>query len=130
MNLRSELDRRISAALTAAAQSDTPLPAIVAPAGNPKFGDYQANGVMAAAKQRKTNPRALGEKVLAALDLSDLAEKVELAGPGFINITLRTDVLAERATQAAGDERLGVRASETGALRRGRDAERAGAGDS
>jgi len=58
-----------------------------------KFGDYQANGIMGVAKQLKTNPRELGEKVIAELDLSGLADKVELAGPGFINIFISPQYL-------------------------------------
>ena len=56
---------------------------------NPKFGDYQCTSVMAIAKQRKTNPRECAQKVLEHLDLSDIAEEVQLAGPGFINIRLK-----------------------------------------
>jgi len=58
-----------------------------------KFGDYQANGIMGVAKQLKTNPRELGEKVIAELDLSGLADKVELAGPGPINIFISPQYL-------------------------------------
>jgi arginyl-tRNA synthetase len=108
MNIRDELEKRISAALTAAAAAVQPVPAIVSPAAKPEFGDYQANGVMAAAKAARMNPRALAAKVLEKLDLSDLAEKVEIAGPGFLNITLRTDLLARAATAAAADSRLGI----------------------
>ena len=108
MNIRSELDRRISAALTAAVDGAAPLPGIIVPAADAKFGDYQANGVMAAAKSARTNPRDLAGKVLARLDLDDLAERVEVAGPGFINITLKASFLADCATAAAGDDRLGV----------------------
>jgi len=111
MNIRAQLENRISAALTVAAGAEA-LPALVAPAANPKFGDYQANGVMAAAKRGKCNPRELAAKVLEALDLSEEAEKVEIAGPGFINITLRDDYLAAGATAAADDDRLAVAAAE------------------
>ena len=61
-----------------------------------KFGDYQANGIMGVAKQLKTNPRELGEKVITELDLSGIADKVELAGPGFINIFISPQYLAEQ----------------------------------
>ena len=108
MNIRAELEKRISAALTLAAGSDTPLPALVSATANESFGDYQANGVMAAAKKAKTNPRQLAAKVLENLDISDLASKVEIAGPGFINITLDPAFLAAQTTRAAGDPRGGV----------------------
>ena len=107
MNLKNALNRRISEALTACG-APADAPALVGPAAKPEFGDYQANGVMAAAKKLKAKPRDLAEKVIAALDLSDLVEKVEIAGPGFINITLKSDWLSEQLTVAASDERLGV----------------------
>ncbi|MEZ5537334.1 MAG: arginine--tRNA ligase [Thiolinea sp.] len=111
MNIRESLDTRITAALHAVGAPDT-VSAIVKPSARPEFGEYQANGVMAAAKQLKMNPRELAGKVLEQLDLSDLAEKVEIAGPGFLNIHLKNDWLAARCQQAAADERLGVEVSE------------------
>jgi Arginyl-tRNA synthetase len=88
MNIRQLLDDRITAALHTLGAPDT-VTAIVKPSARPEFGDYQANGVMAAAKQLKTNPRELATRLLGTLDLSDLADKLEVAGPGFINIHLK-----------------------------------------
>ncbi len=87
--------------------------AIVRPATDPKFGDYQANGVMALAKQIKTNPRKLAEQVVAQLDLSDLCEPPEIAGPGFINLHLKAEYVAAESLRIAKDERdrLGVEAT-------------------
>jgi arginyl-tRNA synthetase len=107
MNIRHELDRRIAAALLAAGAPEG-TPAVVMLSAKPEFGDYQANGVMGAAKKLKTNPRQLAQAVVDNLDLSDLAETVEIAGPGFLNITLKSDFLAERLNAAAGEERVGV----------------------
>jgi arginyl-tRNA synthetase len=76
-----------------------------------EFGDYQINGAMAAAKLLKTNPRALAQQLLDQLDLTELAEKVEIAGPGFINVTLRKDWLATQLQPALLDSRLGVSAN-------------------
>ncbi len=112
MNIRALLDERIGKALTDAVGADTPLPALVAPSANPKFGDYQANGVMAAAKRARTNPRELAGEVIERLDLSDVAEKVEIAGPGFINVTLSDAFLSAQAAAAAGDDRLTVPTTE------------------
>jgi arginyl-tRNA synthetase len=86
--------------------------AIVRPATDPKFGDYQANGVMALAKQLKTNPRKLAEQVVAQLDLGDLCEPPEIAGPGFINLRLKPPYVAEQLRQINADptERLGIAA--------------------
>ena len=107
MNLRAEIDKRIAEALAAAGAPEG-SPALVAPAGRPEFGDYQANGAMPAAKALETNPRQLAEQVIAHADLSDLAERVEVAGPGFINVHLRGDWLAAELTARLADERLGV----------------------
>ena len=107
MNLRRELESRISLAI-AAAGGGGDSPAIVARSGRPQFGDYQANGCMARAKQLKTNPRQFAEKVLENLDLTDLAQKVELAGPGFLNIFLKDDWLAGQLARNAADEKLGL----------------------
>jgi arginyl-tRNA synthetase len=107
MNIRRELEQRLSAAMAEAADQDTP--AMVAPSARPQFGDYQANGVMSVAKRLKTNPRELAEKVVAAVDLSDLAENLEVAGPGFINITLKTDFLQRQIAESLVDEEhLGI----------------------
>lgn len=108
MNIRAELERRISQALTDAAGTAAPLPALVGPAANARFGDYQANGVMAAAKAARANPRELAAKVVEALDLADLAEKVEIAGPGFLNITLSRAFLERQSARAAADDHLDV----------------------
>jgi arginyl-tRNA synthetase len=100
MNIRQLLDDRITAALHTLGAPDT-VTAIVKPSARPEFGDYQANGIMAAAKQLKTNPRELATRLLATLDLSDIAEKLEIAGPGFINIYLKNEWLSETVGRAS-----------------------------
>ncbi|MEL1623563.1 arginine--tRNA ligase, partial [Acinetobacter baumannii] len=73
-----------------------------------QFGDYQANGIMAVAKKLGQAPRQLAETVIQHLDLSGIASKVEIAGPGFINIFLDRGWLAEHARNALQHPRLGV----------------------
>jgi arginyl-tRNA synthetase len=63
----------------------------VRPCPDPKFGDYQSSAVMSLAKKGKTNPRQLAADIVAKLDVSALCEKVEIAGPGFLNFRLKTD---------------------------------------
>ncbi|MDE1462515.1 arginine--tRNA ligase [Spartinivicinus poritis] len=75
-----------------------------------KFGDYQANGVMGAGKKLGVNPRELALNIVDKLNLSDIAEKVEVAGPGFINIHLNYSWLSKRLEQALNDDRLGISA--------------------
>ncbi len=89
--------------------TDTPgAEAGVGPTADPRFGDYQSNAAMVLARTLKTSPRALAEKMVAALDVSDLCEPPEIAGAGFINFRLRTDYLERQTGRLAGDERLGV----------------------
>ncbi|AZZ94296.1 arginine--tRNA ligase [Hahella sp. KA22] len=107
MNLQQLLEQKISAALHAAGAPEG-SPAIVKPSGKPQFGDYQANGVMGVAKALKMNPRELAAKVLDVLDLGDMAEKVEIAGPGFINIFLSKDWMSQSLRQVLADPRLTI----------------------
>ncbi|MEW5683172.1 MAG: arginine--tRNA ligase [Pseudomonadota bacterium] len=79
----------------------------------PEFGDYQINGAMAAAKLLKTNPRQLAEQLVQQLNLAGIASKTEIAGPGFINVTLDKNWLAAQLQQATTDNRLGVSANNT-----------------
>jgi len=85
------------------------LSAIVKSATDPRFGDYQVNGVMALAKRLKGNPRKLAEQVVAKMDLSDICEQPEIAGPGFINLRLKPDFVAKRMLEIKSDTaRLGI----------------------
>ena len=103
------LDERIRAAM-AGVTGRGDCSAIVRPTADAKFGDYQANGVMGLAKQLKTNPRQLAEQVVAQLDVSDLCEAPEIAGPGFINLRLKPDYVAGQLLRINQDTsgRLGI----------------------
>jgi arginyl-tRNA synthetase len=68
----------------------------IAPSKKIGFGDYQANGAMGAAKKMGKNPRELAQLIIEQLDIDNIAEKTEIAGPGFINIHLRSDWLAQQ----------------------------------
>ncbi|MEM9233140.1 MAG: arginine--tRNA ligase, partial [Pseudomonadota bacterium] len=74
----------------------------------PDLAPFQCNGALAAAKAQKQNPRALGEKVAARLSSDPILAKVELAGPGFLNLTVTDEVLGELATTIAMDPTLGA----------------------
>ena len=103
------LEERIRAAMASVTGRDD-CSAIVRPTADAKFGDYQANGVMGLAKQLKTNPRKLAEQVVAQLDVSELCEAPEIAGPGFINLRLKPDYVASQLLHINADEneRLGI----------------------
>ncbi len=75
---------------------------------DPKFGDFQANCAMPLAKKSGVAPRDLAQQMVDQVQLDDLCETVEVAGPGFINLKLRTDWLQQRAREIVADERLGV----------------------
>ena len=107
MNIQALLSEKVSQALIAAGASADCEPQ-VRQSAKVQFGDYQANGVMAVAKKLGMAPRQLAEQVLTHLDLSGIASKVEIAGPGFINIFLDPAFLAENVSSALKSERLGV----------------------
>jgi arginyl-tRNA synthetase len=102
MKILSLLSERIEFALLAAGAPEG-SDALLAISKNPDFGDYQANGVMSAAKKLKQNPRELAAKVIEHLKIDDMASHVEVAGPGFINIFLNKDWLAAQLLQAQGE---------------------------
>ena len=113
-NIQHLLDSRVTAAMRAAFPDAPPAPAIVQSSQDSQFGDYQANGAMALAKLLKMKPRDVAAAVVARLEVSDLAEKVEIAGPGFINIRLRPDWVAaeiglvNKVDAESREDRLGV----------------------
>ncbi|MFA6187290.1 MAG: arginine--tRNA ligase [Phycisphaerae bacterium] len=82
--------------------------AMVTAATDAKFGDYQSNGAFALAKQLKTNPRQLAEKVVAALQIDDICLPPEIAGAGFINLRLKPEFVAENLLQIAADKNLDI----------------------
>ncbi|HGF6591433.1 TPA: arginine--tRNA ligase [Salmonella enterica] len=107
MNIQALLSEKVSQAMIAAGAPADCEPQ-VRQSAKVQFGDYQANGMMAVAKKLGMAPRQLAEQVLTHLDLSGIASKVEIAGPGFINIFLEPAFLAEQVQQALTSDRLGV----------------------
>lgn len=105
MNLKQYLDDTIGAALASLGAAESP--AVVKQAQKPEFGHYQANGVMGAAKKLKMNPRQLAEKLVEQLTLKGV-EKLEIAGPGFINIHLEPDLIATELLERRGDQQIGI----------------------
>ena len=107
MNIQSILSEKIKQAMIAAG-ADTQCEALVRQSGKVQFGDYQANGIMPAAKKLGLNPREFAQSVLDKAELQDIAEKTEIAGPGFINIFLKDTWLADNISCAVQDPKLGV----------------------
>ncbi|HDZ8330086.1 TPA: arginine--tRNA ligase, partial [Citrobacter freundii] len=107
MNIQALLSEKVSQAMIAAGAPADCEPQ-VRQSAKVQFGDYQANGMMAVAKKLGMAPRQLAEQVLTHLDLNGIASKVEIAGPGFINIFLDPAFLAQHVQQALASDRLGV----------------------
>ncbi|KKC64448.1 arginyl-tRNA synthetase [Citrobacter amalonaticus] len=107
MNIQALLSEKVSQAMIAAGAPADCEPQ-VRQSAKVQFGDYQANGMMAVAKKLGMAPRQLAEQVLTHLDLNGIASKVEIAGPGFINIFLDPAFLAQHVQQALASNRLGV----------------------
>jgi len=106
MKIKLELSKIIENALNSAnIQADE---IVISDASKPEFGDYQFNGIMKIAKALKKNPREIATQVVSEIDTTGIIAKVEVAGPGFINIWLSNGWLAEQTTAILTDERVGV----------------------
>ena len=109
MNLKKYLDKEFENGLRSLGATDGR--AAVKQASKPAFGHYQVNGVMGAAKKRKSNPRELAQSLLDLIEdskeLTGVA-RYEIAGPGFINITLMPEFIQTELTRNAQDPRLGI----------------------
>lgn len=107
MNLHNLLILRFRKALSViGAPADAPAP--LSRSTRAEFGDYQFNGAMALAKLLKQKPRDIAAKIVEAVELDDVADKLEIAGPGFINIHLHPEWMASQLQSALQDPRLGV----------------------
>jgi len=128
MSLQSQLEQALRDAIRRALGVDAdPL---LSPATNPKFGDFQANAAMSLAKQLGQKPREIAEKIVATLppgvpasagmspgspsgestpgSVLSLIARADIAGPGFINLTLTDAAVAHHAAAMLADDRLGV----------------------
>ena len=95
----------------AACFPDTDLSSIsiaVIPSRNEEFGDCQCEAAMKLAKELKTNPRSVAQQFKEKAVLPGFVEKIEVAGPGFINIHLKTTALADQLTAMQADKKIGV----------------------
>ena len=91
---------------------DARLDPQLAPASKPEFGDFQANGALPLAKPLKQAPRQIAGAIVEALQADPaftvLCLEPQIAGPGFINLTIRPECLAAEVSARLGDPRLGV----------------------
>ena len=118
MSLLNDLRTRFADAVAAVTNLEAGDPrsaalvAMVKPSGPARDGrpaaDYQANMAMPLGKQLGRNPQLVAQQLIDALDVAAMCESPEIAGPGFINLTLRDEFLTERVTALVDDETLGV----------------------
>lgn len=99
------LEQKVAEALTAAG---FPAAGAVSPATDPRFGDYQSNAALVLGKQLGENPRGLAQRLCNLWVPWDLCDPPTIAGPGFLNFSLKKEAVALRAVQLLTDERLGV----------------------
>lgn len=104
-----QLQVRFRLALTNVLGDHVELPEVlVAPASQPQFGDYQSNICLVMAKAVKQNPRQLAQALVSKLEIQDMCQEPEIAGPGFINLRLLPGYLATALKAKLGDARLGI----------------------
>lgn len=106
MKLHETVAVQVEAAFAKAGLTGHPI--VLQPAKNPEFGDYQVNGVMGAAKALRANPRDLAQKVAVALEANQVIGQAEVAGPGFVNLRLKADFLAQSVQAALNAPQLGI----------------------
>jgi arginyl-tRNA synthetase len=110
--LTAAMEGAFPEAAARAREAGAPLDPELAPASRPEFGDFQANGALPLAKPLKLPPRQIAAAIVEQLEadpaFATLCESPEIAGPGFINLTVRPDVLMAEVRRRLGDPRLGV----------------------
>ncbi len=108
-SLRELLENTVQDALLAAFGDElADTDPLVAATNNPKFGDYQSNVALSLPKKLKQSPRALAEKIVEHLPVNDIWETPQIAGPGFINFTIKPTYLATLLNEIRTDRNLGI----------------------
>jgi arginyl-tRNA synthetase len=109
ISISEQLKNLFSEALVAAFGNELAgVDPLVNPTNNPKFGDYQSNIALPLAKKLGKPPRAIAQEIINHLNLGDLGENPEIAGAGFINITLKPSYLEKQLNTIQSDPRLGI----------------------
>jgi len=111
MSILAELKNRFAPVLRDLTDDAPHVPELldmIRPAQDPKFGDYQANFAMPLKARLNRPPREIAQEAVDRVDVSDICEPPEIAGPGFINLRIKDTWLVDRLGGALGDERLGI----------------------
>lgn len=106
MNIHHILTQRFTQAVEALGVADAPIP--LSRSTRPEFGEYQFNGAMALAKTLKQKPRDIALQILEKVELDDIAAKLEIAGPGFINIHIDNAFLSQWLPKALASKHLDI----------------------
>jgi arginyl-tRNA synthetase len=104
---RQELEARVADAVNKLFSPAPPAP-YVRPCLDSRHGDFQTNAALVYGKQTKANPGDLARQLAEGIDLEGVAEKPEIAGPGFLNFRLKPEYLARQVAERSSDERLGI----------------------
>ncbi|HEY9289829.1 MAG TPA: arginine--tRNA ligase [Microlunatus sp.] len=104
----ASLPSTLSARIQAVAGVDPEL----RPATKPQFGHFQSNVALRLAKLEGKPPREVAQRIIDELDVADICEPPELAGPGFINFRLKAETLAAEVTDQLADPRVGIEPAE------------------
>lgn len=106
MHIPHQLQSLFARALTDVTDDPQRYAAMIRPTSDPQFGDYQSNCAMPLAKQLgAANPRDVAGDLVERIDVSEFCQPPQIAGPGFINLTLKNSYLAERLQQMLHDPR-------------------------
>ena len=106
MNIQALLVAKFTEAVNNLGLENAAIP--VSRSTRPEFGDYQFNGAMALSKKLKKAPRDIAQQIVDSVDLLDIAAKLEIAGPGFINIHIAETFLHKWAAKALNDQALTI----------------------
>ena len=108
-SILKQLQDSVSQALVAAFGAEfADKDPLIAPTNNPKFGDYQSNVALSLAKPLKQNPREIAQAIIDNLQVDNMCEAPAIAGPGFINFTLKSSYISQLLQAIKADERLGI----------------------
>ena len=108
MNILATLCQRFRPVLSSLSDNADDLLAMIRPAQDPRFGDYQANFAMPLGKQLRRPPPEIAAEIAAAVQLEDMCHAPEVAGPGFINLRLKEQWLMEQLQRSVQDDRLAI----------------------
>jgi arginyl-tRNA synthetase len=101
------MEARVASAVSKLFSPAPPAP-YVRPCPDPRHGDFQTNVALVHAKTMKSNPQELARQLAEVVFVKDIAEKPEIAGPGFVNFRLKPEYLEKQVNERAADGRLGV----------------------